>query len=96
MEKETRRNKGYTVVIFGFFFTIAVLVLCGKFVYDALIELHNIDVRDLQVRDLLISKQDEYDSMLSDSTLEEDIKDILNNILDMYKEDNTVRLVLID
>lgn len=44
----------------------------------------------------LSDKQDEYDSMLSDSIGEDDIKDILNNILDMYKEDNTVRLVLID
>ncbi len=46
--------------------------------------------------DKLNDKQDLYDNMLNDSTLEEDIKVILNDILDMYKEDNTVRLVLID
>lgn len=45
--------------------------------------------------DKLNDKQEEYDTLLKNSR-PEDMKKVLNNILDMYKEDDTIRLVLID
>ena len=58
--------------------------------------------RDLDVLEYYVSnekisnKQDEYDVMLNDSVGEDNIRVVVNDILNMYKEDDTVRLVLID
>lgn len=45
--------------------------------------------------DKLNAKQEEYDILLKNSK-KEDVKNVLNNILNMYKEDDTIRLLLID
>ena len=46
--------------------------------------------------DKINSKQDEYDDILMAANNSEKVKDVIFDILDMYKEDDTVRLVLID
>lgn len=46
--------------------------------------------------DKLNNKQDEYDNLLKDTSNNEKVMEVVNNILNMYKEDDTVRLVLID
>jgi DNA-directed RNA polymerase subunit RPC12/RpoP len=66
---------------------------------DKINDVYNGDLNVLKYyvsNDKLSSKQEEYDSMLRESVLEDDIKSVLGNILDMYREDDGVRLVLID
>lgn len=69
---------------------------------DNVDKINNLYNDDLNVYEYYVSndklndKQDEYDIMLKDSVLEADIKSVLDNILNMYKEDDTVRLILID
>ena len=69
---------------------------------DNVDKINNVYNGDLNVlkyyvsNDKLNSKQEEYDSLLKDSVLEKDIKSVIGNILDMYREGDGVRLVLID
>ena len=45
--------------------------------------------------DLLNDKQSEYDLMLSNSDDVYEVKKIVDNILNLYREDETIRLVLV-
>lgn len=69
---------------------------------DNVEKINNLYNNDLNVLKYYVSnekisnKQDEYDDLLLDSEDEDNIRSVLNNILNMYKEDDTVRLVLID
>ena len=56
-----------------------------------------LDVLEYYVsNDKLNSKQDEYDNMIKDTVDNDEVRKVVNNILNMYKEDGSVRLVLID
>lgn len=58
---------------------------------------NDLDVLEYYVSNEKISnKQDEYDNLLKDSEGKDKIRIVVNDILNMYKEDDTVRLVLID
>ena len=45
--------------------------------------------------ELLNEKQDEYDKMLSDTDDVYEVKEVVDNILNLYREDETIRLVLV-
>lgn len=62
-------------------------------------KLYNNDLSILEYyvsNDKLNNKQDEYDNILMEEYNDDKVMKVVNDILDMYKEDNTVRLVLID
>lgn len=44
--------------------------------------------------ELLNDKQNEYDLMLANTNDIYEVKEVVDNILDLYREDNTIRLVL--
>ena len=46
--------------------------------------------------DKLSNMQDEYDDILKDTLNNDKVMEVVSDILNMYKEDDTVRLVLID
>ena len=56
---------------------------------------------DLKVKEFYIEekeineKQDEFDQKLSNSTKEEDTRKLLDDIINLYKEDNNMRLISI-
>ena len=58
--------------------------------------LENIVHDSLYVLDKHNDKQEEYDNILMEESNNDKVKEVVNNILNMYKEDDTVRLVLID
>lgn len=45
--------------------------------------------------DLLNDKQNEYDLMLSNTDDIYEVKEVVDNILNLYREDDTIRLVLV-
>ena len=58
---------------------------------------NDLDILEYYIsNDKLNNKQDEYDNLLKDTSNNDKVREIVNNILNMYKEDDTVRLVLID
>ena len=62
-------------------------------------KLYNNDLNILEYyisNDKLNDKQEEYDNILMKESNDDKVLEVVNNILDMYKEDDTVRLVLID
>lgn len=46
--------------------------------------------------DLLNDKQNEYDLMLSNTDDIYEVKEVVDNILSLYREDDTIRLVLVN
>lgn len=46
--------------------------------------------------ELLNDKQNEYDLMLSNTDDIYEVKEVVDNILSLYREDDTIRLVLVD
>ena len=46
--------------------------------------------------DMLNDKQNEYDLKLANTDDIYEVREVVNNILNLYREDNTIRLILVD
>ena len=58
---------------------------------------NDLDILEYYVsNDKLNNKQEEYDNILMNEFNNDKVLEVVNNILNMYKEDDSVRLVLID
>lgn len=65
---------------------------------DKIKSLYNDDLQVLEYyisTDLLSDKQSEYDLMLSNTSDVYEVKKVVDNILNLYRENDTIRLVLV-
>ncbi len=56
---------------------------------------NNLTVEEYYINsDLLNNKQTDYDEQLLKTNNQKEVQDIINNIINLYKEDETIRLIL--
>ena len=56
----------------------------------------NLEVEEYYIAsDLLNDKQNEYDVQLSNTNDVYEVKEVVDNILNLYREEETIRLVLV-
>ena len=57
----------------------------------------NLSVMEYYVaNDVVDSKQDEYDKMLMDTDDIHEVKEVVDNILNLYRSDDSIRLIAIN
>ena len=70
--------------------------------YDNINKIKKLYNNDLQVmeyyvsNDLINSKQEEYDRLLMNTSDIKEVKEVVDNILELYREDDSIRLVQVN